>query len=145
MVYGPPVHAVSSLGKLNTSSADIYRLMNGSEKDVPPTQFYAWVDVRDVARAHRLAYESADAAGQRYFVTAGTYSYQMICDIIREKVPEAKDRTPVGKPGTGLGADVYGVDNGKAKRELGISFVDLETSIVDTARRLSELERELGH
>lgn len=145
MVYGPPIHVVSSLEKLNTSSADIYRLMNGSEKEVPPTQFYAWADVRDVARAHRLAYESPKAAGQRYFITSGSYSYQMICDIIREKVPEARDRTPVGKPGSGVGAEVYGVDNGNAKRELGMSFWGLEESIVDTARRLLELEKELGH
>ena len=145
MVYGPPIHVVASLDKLNTSSADIYRLINGSEKEVPATQFYAFADVRDVARAHRLAFESPKAAGQRYFITSGNFSYQMICDIIREKIPEAKDRTPVGKPGSGLGADVYKVDNGKAKRELGMSFIGLEESIVDTASRLLELEKELGH
>jgi nucleoside-diphosphate-sugar epimerase len=35
MVYGPALHTIASLDHLNTSSADIYRLMNGSEKAVP--------------------------------------------------------------------------------------------------------------
>lgn len=136
---------MAGLDKLNTSSADIYRLMNGSEKEVPPTQFFAFADVRDVARAHRLAYESPRAAGQRYFVTSGNFGYQMICDVLRERFPELRGRTPVGKPGSGVGAEVYKVDNGKARRELGMSFLGLEECVVDTARRLLELERELGH
>lgn len=41
MVYGPAAHSIDSLDKLNTSSADIYRLMNGSEKTVPDTNFFA--------------------------------------------------------------------------------------------------------
>jgi nucleoside-diphosphate-sugar epimerase len=47
MVYGPLLHGVESLSKLNTSSGDFYRLFNGSEKEVPETGFYAYVDVRD--------------------------------------------------------------------------------------------------
>jgi nucleoside-diphosphate-sugar epimerase len=48
MVYGPAFHTISSLDHMNTSSADIYRLMNGSEKTVPNTQYYAFCDVRYV-------------------------------------------------------------------------------------------------
>ncbi|KAI9873719.1 MAG: methylglyoxal reductase (NADPH-dependent) gre2 [Pleopsidium flavum] len=144
MVYGPPVHAVSSLDHLNTSAADIYRLINGSENVVPPTQFWAFADVRDVAKAHRLAYESSQAANQRFFITSGSYSYQMVCDVIRKNFPELKDRTPAGKQGSGLGAEVYKVSNEKAKKELGLSFRSLEETIVDTVRRLLELERETG-
>lgn len=142
MVYGPPIHAVSSLDHLNTSAADIYRLINGSEKEVPPTAFWAFVDVRDVARAHRLAYETPAAAGQRFFVASGNYSYQMVCDIIRKNFPALKNRTPEGKPGSGLGAEAYKIDNGKAKRELGLSFRSLEETITDTVRRLLALEEE---
>ncbi len=118
--------------------------MNGSEKEVPTTAFWAFADVRDVAKAHRLAYESPAAADQRYFITSGNYSYQMVCDVIRKNFPEVKDRTPAGKPGSGLGADVYKVSNEKAKKELGMTFKSLDETIVDTARRLLELERETG-
>lgn len=47
MVYGPVAHAVSGINALNTSAGDIYRLMNGSEKAVPDTSFWAFADVRD--------------------------------------------------------------------------------------------------
>jgi nucleoside-diphosphate-sugar epimerase len=47
MVYGPLASTFESLSKLNTSSADIYRLINGSEKSVPDTSFWAYIDVRD--------------------------------------------------------------------------------------------------
>ncbi len=47
MVYGPVVHHVNDVKSLNTSSGDIYRLINGSEKEVPDTSFWAFADVRD--------------------------------------------------------------------------------------------------
>lgn len=47
MVYGPISHHVSDMSKLNTSSADIYRLINGSETTVPDTSFWAFADVHD--------------------------------------------------------------------------------------------------
>jgi hypothetical protein len=56
---------------------------------------------------------------------------------------ELKDRTPVGKPGSRLEADVYKVDNGKAKRVLGMRFRSLEVSIADAANSLLELEKTL--
>ena len=132
IIYGPNAHSVSDLSRLNTSSADIYRLMNRSTKEVPPTAFWAFADVRDVARAHRLAYELSKAANQRYFITSGNYSYQQICDVIREQVPEIKDRVQEGKPGSGLGAKVYKVSNVKARKELGMTFRSLQESIVDS-------------
>lgn len=142
MVYGPLSHT-TSLAHLNTSSADIYRLMNGSEKTVPETSFYAFVDVRDVGEAHARAYESEEAAGQRYFCTAGGYTYQQICDIIRAKFPEKRDLVPEGTPGQAY-PDVYKVDNSKIKKELGISFRSLETTIYDQVAQFIALEKREG-
>jgi nucleoside-diphosphate-sugar epimerase len=140
MVYGPALHSITSLEHLNTSSADIYRLMNGSEKQVPETTFYAFVDVRDVGEAHAMAYEAPEAAGQRYFCTAGGYTYQQICDIIRKDFPEKKESVPEGKPGAPY-PDVYKVDNSKIKRDLGIEFRDLHTCIHDQVAEFIEIEK----
>lgn len=144
MVYGPAAHTIDSLDKLNTSSADIYRLCNGSEKTVPDTQFFAWVDVRDVGEAHRLAYEKPEAAGERYFITNGNFTYQQICDIIRKDFPEKRSLTPEGTPGAPL-PDVYKVSNAKAKAELGLSFHSLETCIHDQVAEFLELEKTHKH
>jgi len=143
MVYGPVEHVVDSMDKLNTSSADIYRLMNGSEKTVPETSFLAFVDVREVAEAHLRAYESEKAANQRYFCTAGNFTYQQCCDIIRAEVPEAKDKTPEGDPNAPFPA-VYHVNNEKIQRDLGIHFRSLKETITDTARNLLQQEKLLG-
>ena len=144
MIYGPNSHPVESMSKLNTSSADIYRLINGSSKEVPDTAFFAWVDVREVATAHRLAYEKSEAAGQRYFVTGGPYSYQEICDIVRKHFPEIKDKVPEGKPGSGNGGvKHYDLDNSKS-RKLGVEYRSLEQSMIDTTKNLLELEKRTG-
>jgi len=143
MVYGPAQHTITSLDKLNTSSADIYRLINGSEKTVPDTSFFAFVDVRDVAEAHVLAYENPQAAGQRYFTVSGGYTYQQICDIVRKHFPEKRALTPEGNPGEPY-PDVYKVDNSKAKKELGLTFRDLETTIVDMVKEFVEIEKRTG-
>jgi len=143
MVYGPASHSVSSLDNLNTSSADIYRLINGSEKTVPETQFFGFVDVRDVGEAHARAYESTEAAGQRYFTTGGGYTYQQICDIIRRDFPEKRELTPQGNEGEKY-PDVYAVSNEKIKRELGMKFRSLETTIHDQVKEFIELEKKLG-
>ena len=45
--------------------------------DLPKEQTYwtdiNWVDVRDVALAHVLAMEKAEAAGERFIVSNGTF------------------------------------------------------------------------
>ena len=140
MVYGPALHSITSLDHLNTSSADIYRLMNGSEKQVPETTFYAFCDVRDDGEAHARAYEAPEAAGQRYFCTAGGYTYQQICDIIRKEFPEKKELVPEGTPGAPY-PEVYKVDNSKIKKELGMGFRDLRTCIHDQVTEFIEIEK----
>lgn len=139
MVYGPAAHAVESLDKLNTSSADIYRLTNGTESSVPDTSFFAFVDVRDVGEAHLRAYEVPEAGGQRYFVTGGQYTYQQVCDIIREAFPERISKTPKGETGAPI-PPVYKVDASKAEKELGIKFTGLKECILDMVKQFSELE-----
>jgi nucleoside-diphosphate-sugar epimerase len=47
MVYGPLAQEFDSMDKLNTSSGDVYRLFNGSEKDAPSDAFPGLVDARD--------------------------------------------------------------------------------------------------
>lgn len=115
--------------------------MNGSKKEVPPTGFFAFVDVRDVGEAHARVYETPKAAGQRYFCTAGGYTYQQICDIIRNDFPELRDRVPEGNPGEPY-PDVYKVDNSKIKRDLGMTFIDLETCIHDQVVEFLEIGKK---
>ncbi|KAJ9221648.1 hypothetical protein DTO027B5_6369 [Paecilomyces variotii] len=148
MVYGPNINATTDLSKLNTSSADIYQLMAPGRKptdEMPQTSFWSWVDVRDVALAHLRAYEIPEAGNQRFFLCNGNFSYQMMCDILRENIPELRDRVPIGKPGSGFGGvELYKTDASKAEKVLGIKFRPLEVPVVDAARSFLELEKKGG-
>lgn len=149
MVYGPNINATSNISKLNTSSADIYQLMAPGKKptdEVPQNSFWSWVDVRDVALAHLRAYEIPEAGNQRFFLCKGNFSYQMMCDILREKIPELRDRVPIGKPGSGFGGvELYKTDSSKAQKVLGIKFRDLDETVADAARSFLDLEKKSGN
>lgn len=142
-IYGPNHHYIDNLSELNTSSGMFYSLMNGSLTEVPPTTTWAVVDVRDVALAHKLAYYKPEAGGQRYLTTLGRFSFQKICDILREEFPELRDRVPIGNPGEPL-PDVYDVDNTKVKSELGIDFISLRQMVIDTAKNLLDIEKQIA-
>ncbi|KAH8426572.1 SDR family oxidoreductase [Aspergillus melleus] len=142
MVYGPVEHHVASMDRLNESAADVYRFMNGSTAEIPPTGFPTWVDVRDVAEAHLRAFASEAAANQRFFTTAGKFAYEQMCDVLRTRVPGVSaEKVPAAKEAQ-LGG--YAVSNEKAKTVLGMEFRSLEESIKDTAESLLKLEAKLG-
>ncbi|KAG4430975.1 hypothetical protein IFR05_013546 [Cadophora sp. M221] len=151
VVYGPAVeNSIESLdlGKMNTSSADIYRLVNGSEKEVPETSFFAFVDVRDLGEVHVKAYEKGlerekRERAERYLVASGGYTYQQVCDVVREEFPGRRGLVPEGKKGK-VERGVYGVDNGKVRRELGVEFRGLRECIGDMVREFEVVERRLG-
>ncbi|CRG84213.1 hypothetical protein PISL3812_01530 [Talaromyces islandicus] len=145
-IFGPaftsPARAESS--SLGVSLKEIYDLVGGAEKTVPQTQFWAWVDVRDVARAHVKALEVAGAAQQRFLITGGRYSYQEIVDVLRksERIPHIvkAEKLPLGTPGQGYAGDfVYNVNNEKSKSLLGLEYRSLEDSVVDAAVQLLSL------
>ncbi|KAJ5674157.1 hypothetical protein N7462_009596 [Penicillium macrosclerotiorum] len=146
LVYGPNKNLTANLAHLNTSSADLYRLMSPTSKSsdpVPTNVFWVWADVRDVANAHLRAFELPEAGGQRFLVSEGRYSYQMMADVLRERILDIKERVPLGLPGSGLGgAQVYGIDNSKSKQVLGMSYRTFEESVVDAGRAFLALEAQ---
>lgn len=67
--------------------------MLGKYKDnLPPTGTFLWTDVRDLALAHVRAAERREAAGKRFFITAGYFSNRQIADIIAEEFPELGEK-----------------------------------------------------
>lgn len=160
LVYGPLLPGFWDKGKglnalnLNTSSIDVYRLMDGSADEVPGNDFWAFVDVRDVAAAHLAAYEldsdfgtmhtagseEDDMTAARFVLSGGSMTYQRICDILRDRLPDLRDRVPEGDVGYDQGDEAYKVDNSKASKVLGVNFKNLETCIVDMAEEFLRIE-----
>jgi nucleoside-diphosphate-sugar epimerase len=145
MVYGP-IAQDQDLKHLNESTEDFYNLFNGSLTEVPATGFWAYADVRDLALAHRLAYEKPNATNQRFLITNGGYSYQVFVDLLREKFPALADKLPAkSNPINEAWPDnVYKLDNSKATNELGIKWRPIEETVEDTVKDLQRLEKKLG-
>jgi dihydroflavonol-4-reductase len=157
MVLGP------SLGPgLNVSNQILADMMNGV---YPGILSLSWsiVDVRDVAHAHVLGAEVSAAHG-RYVLAQDAVAMRTIAGWLREagyaegtRLPSRGMDNAVGNllvrlnsymQPAGVGSYLRThigrtprVDNGKARRELGLSFRPVRDTVLDTAR---DLERH-GH
>ncbi|KAI4867023.1 NAD(P)-binding protein [Hypoxylon rubiginosum] len=143
LVFGPVAHHLDSLAGINTSNARYVDLIQGKwAAEIPPSGVYLWVDVRDVALAHVEAMERPEAGGKRFFTTAGRYSNKQIAQIVRDSFPDLAGKLPDPAtvkvaPGGDLPAEgVYGYDNSRATKVLGIDWISLEKTSVDTIKSL---------
>lgn len=140
LVFGPVLQRLSTgADKVNTSNERIRNLVLGKWKEhgVPPTVIFLWVDVRDVARAHVKAMEVPAAGNQRFLLAAGHYSNAALVDIVRSAFPELDDKLPTDAR-SDMPEDVYGFDNSKSKAILGLEYIRLEDSVIDTVRSLRD-------
>ncbi|KUI58655.1 NADPH-dependent methylglyoxal reductase GRE2 [Cytospora mali] len=142
MVFGPVVHHLASLSSINTSNERLVALVQGKWKaddTIPETGVSHWVDVRDVAKAHVLAFEKPELAGHRLFTTAGFFSNKAIVDTVRKNFPELKDKLPSeeAKGGDYAPEDkVFKYDNSETTRLLGFEWRPLDKTVVDTVNSL---------
>jgi dihydroflavonol-4-reductase len=145
---------------VNTSNQTFVDMMKGKYPAIMALD-WGFVDVRDVARAHLLALDTPHASG-RHICAAGNMTMEEVADLVRArhypgKVPTLKLNGAIGTAlmklasytqGTGAGSYLrthlgrkVRFDNGKIRRELGLTFRPVEDSITDT---LADLAR-WGH
>ncbi|KAL9011086.1 MAG: hypothetical protein Q9180_009228, partial [Flavoplaca navasiana] len=166
MVFGPIHPKLQTLETLNTSNQRIRDMMLGKMQDeLPAAAVYVWVDVRDLALAHIRAAERPDAAGKRFFVTAGYYSNKELADNIREQLPDraskiatkggefpeggmshqinfTEPRSMSGTPEKAFADDFVGYfeyDNSRTKDILGVNFRSVKDMVKDTIPTLQAI------
>ena len=136
VVLGPIVHYLQSLEAINTSNTRIRDMIQGKCKEkLPPTGTFIWIDVRDLAIAHVQAMELPEAAGKRFFTTAGYFSNADIANIIKKDFPKLAGSLP-DEPEGDKPRDVFGYDNSRSVQELGLQYRSLESCVVDTVKSL---------
>lgn len=142
LVFGPLIHHLANLDSVNTSNQRFLDAIQGKWRDeVPPTGgALNWVDVRDVALAHiKAGLEIPEAGGRRLFTVTGSYCNSETTPILRKNFPELADKLPVeGTKGGELPpeSERYGWDNSETRKLLGIDWIPLEKSVVDTVKSL---------
>ncbi|KAL3537489.1 hypothetical protein ACH5RR_000855 [Cinchona calisaya] len=128
MVIGPILQPFA-----NVSVGIILNLVNGatSFSDVS----LRWVDVRDVACAHILAFEMPSASG-RYCVVERSARISHVIKVVQELYPTIKLPDKCSNIGSPIQPD-YEVSNEKVK-SLGIKLIPLDVSLKDTIESFKE-------
>ncbi|KAM3686448.1 hypothetical protein ACJW30_10G003600 [Castanea mollissima] len=117
---------------LNTSVEPILKLVNGAKTFSNAT--YRWADVRDVANAHILAFESPSASG-RYCLVGGVMHYYEVVKILHELFPDMN--LPEKSVDDNPFVPTYQVSKERAEN-LGLNFTPVEVSLKDTVESLKE-------
>ncbi|KAK4488610.1 hypothetical protein RD792_004377 [Penstemon davidsonii] len=112
---------------LNFSSEFVLSLVKGEDL----FSEYSFVDVKDVAYAHLLAFENPLATG-RYCLVGSTVNYGAIVNILRKFYPSLN----IQYNGSG-DPKIFQVSKKKAE-SLGVKFTPLEVSLKDTVESLKE-------
>lgn len=118
---------------MNASTAHIMKYLTGSAKTYANlTQ--AYVDVRDVAEAHILVYETPTASGHRYLCAESNLHRGDLVHMLAELCPHyplatkcSDEKNPRKQP--------YKFSNQKL-RDLGLSFTPLNKCLADTVASL---------
>lgn len=133
VVINPTMVAGTLLqAEINESVEPILNLINGKPFQ---NKSFGWVDVKDVANAHILAYEIASASG-RYCLSERVIHYSELATILRDLYPtlQIPDKCEVDEPYI----STYQISTDKAKKELGIELTPLEVSIRETVESFRE-------
>ncbi len=145
-VFGPQAFDENVEGRatLNTSLEIINRIIKLKPNDRLPNYFGSFIDVRDVAMAHLLAFERADILQERLLLANGRFVTQDILDIVNDKFPTLQGRIPRGNSGSGAAAiaKLAKVDNTRTRNLLKFEFMPLEQSVVDLVFQLQSANAE---
>jgi dihydroflavonol-4-reductase len=139
------------------TSADLIRMFLKGKYPGAPRMSIPVVDVRDVARMHRLALETAAPSGGRFLGSADCLWLLQIAAAIRDELGPAARRVPTRElpdwavrlaglfdPAARLAVPELGkqvrVDNSATRRALGIEFIPAPEAAAAMARSLIDLK-----
>jgi dihydroflavonol-4-reductase len=133
-----------------SSVSVVERVLNGKDPLLPDISF-SIVDVADVAAMHVIAMTTDAAKGQRFIASAGSRTFVQIAQALKTGFPDRKITTTqapnfVIRLLALFDADVrailpalgkhMGVSSRRAQKVLGINFIPVEDSLVNTAHYL---------
>jgi dihydroflavonol-4-reductase len=139
---------------IGTSAELVQQFLKGKYPGAPRMSI-ACVDVRDVARMHRLALETSAPSGGRYLGAAGSLWLVDIARALREQLGDAARRVPSRElpdwavrlvalfdPAARVAVPELGrhlrVDTSRTRRSLGIEFIPATEAVAATGRSLIE-------
>ena len=139
LVFGPQAFDLEAKGELNITNTFISGLLKlkASEGAELPKAEGRFIDVRDVATAHLIAVEKP-TNGLRVLVRSGGYTNQKLLNILNKNFPELN--LIKGSPTENLGGD-DSIDDVKSREYLGLNYIGLEKTVVDTIKQYLEANK----
>lgn len=136
-VFGPQAFDSEVKDNLNTSSEILNQLLKLTADSPVPAVKGGFVDVRDVAKAHLVAFEKP-IANERLILNADRFTGQDLLDVLNAEFPDLKGKIPVGEKGAGAGIikTLSKIDNSKTKELLGFPLIDLSTTVSDSIKQI---------
>jgi nucleoside-diphosphate-sugar epimerase len=142
MIYGPPIHEVNAkkgIESLNTSVKRLITSVQGKDPAFAPKVatpgLPAWVDVRDVAKAHFRALTLPAGISERFLLCGGVEYFENGLAGLR-----AKSEKGLGEEGAKIDRSKhFNIDRSKAEQILGLEFRGFQGTVEDTWQRVKEL------
>ena len=147
LIYGPPHQAFSTLDSVNTSTGEIWSIINSSSSEpFAVTGLPVGTDVRDIADLHVKAIERPEISANQRFMAVSFHIFNSESGaILRDYAAGDQERLARIRNG---GGDVpyphFETDSHEAEELLGRPFIGSQKSIIDTAERLWEIEAILN-
>ncbi|KAG7108705.1 putative uncharacterized oxidoreductase like protein [Verticillium longisporum] len=136
MTFGPVVHPVASVDKLNESNAVLWKIAKG-ESPLPVARVPFWIDVRDLALAHVEAVLRPGVGGQRFVPAAAErFSYGRAAAIMVDEFDWAKSKVQVEAQTID---ESHGLDAQTAAEALGLEYRSFRQTVVDLVRQAYEM------
>lgn len=137
MTFGPVVHPVAGVDKLNESNATLWKVASGA-KPLPVARVPFWVDVRDVAQAHVEALVRPEAGGKRFLPAAPErFSYGLAAKIVEDEFEWAKGRVSVEEQ---VIDESHGVDGETTARELGLKYRSFKQTVTELVAQAAQMK-----
>lgn len=128
MTFGPVVHPVAGVDKLNESNAMLWKIASG-QTPLPVSRVPFWIDVRDLAAAHVGALLREEKGSKRYTVSSpDPFNYGIAAQIMTDEFSELKAKVSVEKQALD---ESYGLDGQTAATELGFQYHPFHETVRD--------------
>jgi nucleoside-diphosphate-sugar epimerase len=122
------------------STLHLIKAMLDGTMPIAPRARFGVADVRDVADLHLLAMAAPEAAGKRFLALADgpAMSFVEVAGVLRRRLGPLAARVPTEEaPGADLPRPI--IHNDRARKELGWTPRDAETTITETGESLRDL------
>ncbi|QLG71681.1 hypothetical protein HG535_0C00290 [Zygotorulaspora mrakii] len=143
-VFGPQLFDENALGEVNTSCQYIKAIIDskmGEKLDMDIVGGY--VDVRDVSKAHMVAFQKEESIGRRLVLCAGRFTLLNIADVLCESFPQLAGKIASGNPDESFKRlnSLAKFDYTNTNKILDFDFIPFEKTICDTAAQMLKMEK----